>query len=55
MCDDLLEKIKNAQPISSDDVKQSTDGLKSLNEGFINKNFSLETSTDNNKKPSEDD
>lgn len=55
MCDDLLDKIKNVQPVSSDDVKKSTEGLKSLNEGFVNKNFSLETSTDNSKTPSEDD
>lgn len=45
MADDILTKIKNGEAINSGDVQNSTEGLKALNEGYIPKNYTLETST----------
>ncbi len=52
MADDILTKIKNGEKINSGDVQNNTEGLKALNEGYIPKNYTLETST---KKPTKAD
>lgn len=54
MADDILQKIKSGEKISSDDVKKSTDGLKALNEGYVEKHFIIETSSDHSKDNQKD-
>lgn len=54
MSDDILDKIKSGQPVTSKDIKKNTEGLKSLNEGLTVKYYSVETSSDHssdNNKP----
>lgn len=53
MSDDILNKIKNNQPITSDEIKKETQGLKPVTEGFTIKNFSVETSTKQSTKDDE--
>lgn len=49
MAEDILKKIKTGEPVTVDEIKKSTEGLTSTNEGFITKSFSLETGTEKTK------
>lgn len=51
MSDELLDKIKSGENISAADVKAQTIELKSVKEGFVPKDFTLETSAKKPKKP----